>query len=98
MLESIVIFIIILITALAGYFFRLLTLSGSIAAFIVGAATGWGFGFYGLLVLGFFFASSSFWSKFKSHRKETFEKSMQKGQEGIGSRWQQMEELQLLPA
>lgn len=79
MLESIFIFIFILITALAGYFFRLLTLSGSIAAFIVGAATGWGFGFYGLLVLGFFFASSSFWSKFKSHRKETFENKHAKG-------------------
>lgn len=54
MFESIAIIIFILITSLAGYYFRLLTFSGSIAAFIVGAAASWGFGFYGLLVLGFF--------------------------------------------
>ncbi len=91
MFESIAIIIFILITSLAGYYFRLLTFSGSIAAFIVGAAAGWGFGFYGLLVLGFFFASSSFWSKFKSHKKRNSKISMQKDQEGIGSRLLQME-------
>lgn len=79
MFESIAIIIFILITSLAGYYFRLLTFSGSIAAFIVGAAAGWGFGFYGLLVLGFFFASSSFWSKFKSHKKREFENKHAKG-------------------
>jgi uncharacterized protein (TIGR00297 family) len=79
MLESIAIIIFILITVLAGYYFRLLTFSGSIAAFIVGAAAGCGFGFDGLFVLGFFFASSSFWSKFKSHKKKEFETKHAKG-------------------
>ncbi|KON87050.1 hypothetical protein AF332_09660 [Sporosarcina globispora] len=79
MLEPLFISIFILFTAAAGYYFRLLTLSGSIAAFIIGAATGWGFGLYGLLVLGFFFASSSIWSKFKGHKKEIFEKKHAKG-------------------
>ena len=66
-------------TAICGYFLRLLTMSGSIAAFVTGLVIGLGFGIKGLLVLGFFFASSSLWSKFKRRNKMKIEQKHEKG-------------------
>ncbi|MEH7124528.1 DUF92 domain-containing protein [Bacillus sp. JJ1773] len=72
-------FLFIAATAICGYYFRLLTSSGSIAAFIAGLIIGLGFGVKGLLVLGFFFASSSLWSKFKRRNKVKIEQKHEKG-------------------
>ncbi|CAM3675062.1 DUF92 domain-containing protein [Cytobacillus oceanisediminis] len=79
MLEYAFILTFIFVTALAGFYFKLLSMSGSLAAFTIGMAVGWGFGLRGLLVLGFFFASSSFWSKFKSKQKIKVEDKHEKG-------------------
>lgn len=79
MLEYVFILTFIFITALAGFYFNLLSMSGSLAAFTIGMAVGWGFGLRGLLVLGFFFASSSLWSKFKSKQKIKVEDKHEKG-------------------
>lgn len=79
MLENAFILLFILITALAGFYLKLLSISGSLAAFIIGIAVGWGFGLHGLLVLGFFFASSSLWSKFKGKQKVKVEDKHEKG-------------------
>lgn len=79
MLEYAFIFIFVLITALGGFYFNLLSLSGSLAAFIIGNAVGLGLGIQGLLVLGFFFASSSIWSKYKRNQKEEVENIHEKG-------------------
>lgn len=69
----------IAVMAFCGYSFRLLTMSGSIAAFFVGLAVSLGFGINGLIVLGFFFVSSSYWSKYKSRNKADIEKRHEKG-------------------
>ncbi|MBY0122389.1 DUF92 domain-containing protein [Bacillus sp. S/N-304-OC-R1] len=66
-------------TALCGYLLRLLTMSGSLAALTVGILIGLGFGVKGLLLLGFFFASSSFWSKYKRRNKAKIEERHEKG-------------------
>ncbi|MDQ0269443.1 DUF92 domain-containing protein [Cytobacillus purgationiresistens] len=79
MIGSILLVIFVASISLAGYYLRLLTKSGSIAAFFVGVSVSLGFGLQGLLLLGFFFASSSFWSKFKSKKKESIEDRHEKG-------------------
>lgn len=66
-------------TAFGGYYLRLLTMSGSIAAFVVGMVISKGYGMEGLLLLGFFFASSSLWSKFKRKHKLKIEERHEKG-------------------
>ncbi|MDZ5470997.1 DUF92 domain-containing protein (plasmid) [Bacillus sp. 31A1R] len=76
---NIVVLIFIIVTAILGYYFRLLTLSGSIAAAVVGIFTALGLGLKGLFVLGLFFASSSFWSKYKRSRKSKVEERHEKG-------------------
>ncbi|WP_102274566.1 DUF92 domain-containing protein [Cytobacillus massiliigabonensis] len=77
----------IAVMAFCGYSFRLLTMSGSIAAFFVGLSVSLGFGIKGLIILGFFFASSSYWSKYKKRNKVEIE-----GRHEKGSRrdWQQV--------
>lgn len=79
MLEYTLIFMFIFFTALAGFYLKLLSMSGSLAAFVIGIAVGWGFGLPGLLVLGFFFVSSSLWSKCKNKRKTRIEDMHEKG-------------------
>lgn len=83
---TLIIFFIIM-TALSGYFLKLLTWSGSLAASIIGIAVALGFGVKGLLLLGFFFASSSFWSKFKRKAKAKAEERHEKGSQRD---WQQV--------
>jgi uncharacterized protein (TIGR00297 family) len=76
-----VIFSILFIAAVsaAGYRVKSLTVSGALAAFIVGWSVYIGFGIRGLMVLGVFFASSSLWSKYKKMQKAAFEQKVAKG-------------------
>ncbi|MDP4171616.1 MAG: DUF92 domain-containing protein [Bacillota bacterium] len=69
----------IVLTALAGYALRSLTLSGALAALVVGIAVFHGFGLSGIVLLGIFFASSSAWSKYKSSMKVEIEERLAKG-------------------
>ncbi|TCJ04162.1 DUF92 domain-containing protein [Cytobacillus praedii] len=87
MINIIFLSLFIAVMAFCGYSFRLLTISGSIAAFFVGLAVSLGFGIKGLIILGFFFASSSYWSKYKKRNKVEIE-----GRHEKGSRrdWQQV--------
>ncbi|QED48634.1 DUF92 domain-containing protein [Cytobacillus dafuensis] len=79
MIEVIFLILFIGATSVCGYFLKLLTKSGSIAALIVGLTVGLSFGVEGLLLLGFFFASSSFWSKYKRKNKINIENRHEKG-------------------
>jgi uncharacterized protein (TIGR00297 family) len=79
MIEAILIFVVILLTGGAGYIFKSLTKSGALAAILVGLAVYLGFGGKGLFLLGAFFASSSFWSKYKSGDKGIIEEKLAKG-------------------
>jgi uncharacterized protein (TIGR00297 family) len=79
MLDAILIFVVILLTGAAGYKLKSLTVSGSLAAVLVGFAVYLGFGVNGLFLLGAFFASSSFWSKYKSSDKSIIEEKLAKG-------------------
>ncbi|MDQ0161344.1 uncharacterized protein (TIGR00297 family) [Bacillus alveayuensis] len=58
---------------------KLLTFTGSLAAFAIGLSIYIGFGWNGLIVLGIFFASSSLWSKYKKEKKQSLEKIVEKG-------------------
>ncbi|WP_394232954.1 DUF92 domain-containing protein [Niallia oryzisoli] len=78
---------IILVTVFAGYFTRLLTISGAAAAFIIGSLITLGLGVKGLIILGLFFGSSSLWSKIKSVKKERAEELLVKGSQRD---WQQV--------
>lgn len=69
----------ILLTGFTGYRFKLLTASGAFAAVMVGFAVYAGFGIQGLFILGLFFATSSFWSKYKSSAKKEMEERLAKG-------------------
>jgi uncharacterized protein (TIGR00297 family) len=79
MMETILIFSFIVLIALAGYFLHSLTFSGSVAAVIVGVSVYLGFDVKGLVLLGAFFATSSFWSKYKSSLKAEMEDKLEKG-------------------
>ena len=76
---ELLVFFLIAVMVLMGYSSRLLTASGAIAAFVVGVFTVLGLGLKGLLILGLFFASSSFWSKVKSANKKKAEEMLVKG-------------------
>ena len=86
-MDWIIIILFIIVTSVSGYFYKLLTWSGSIAAIAIGIAVAIGFGVKGLLLLGFFFASSSFWSKFKRKNKSKMEERHEKGSQRD---WQQV--------
>ena len=77
----------IAIVAFAGYYLKFLTISGGIAAFIVGILTASGLGIKGLILLGVFFATSSFWSKYKRIYKSKVEERHAKGAQRD---WQQV--------
>ncbi|WP_026563580.1 DUF92 domain-containing protein [Bacillus sp. UNC41MFS5] len=79
MIETIIIFIFILLAAASGYHFKSLTQSGAFAASIVGLAVYLGFGVNGICLLGAFYTSSSFWSKYKSSSKYIIEEKLAKG-------------------
>ncbi|WP_042345956.1 DUF92 domain-containing protein [Bacillus massiliigorillae] len=71
--------VLLIIASVAGYRVRSLSLSGAIFTFITGCLVGLGFGWRGLFILGVFFASSSFWSKYKKHKKSKLDEILQKG-------------------
>ncbi|WP_413308775.1 DUF92 domain-containing protein [Bacillus sp. 1P10SD] len=79
MMEALIVFIGILLTGLAGYSLKSLTVSGALAAIITGLTVYVGFGINGLVLLGVFFASSSIWSKYKSSAKSSIEEKLAKG-------------------
>lgn len=79
MTEPLIVFIIILLTAITGYLLKSLSISGAIAAFLTGLTVYSGFGINGLILLGVFFASSSLWSKYKSSAKKELDEKLAKG-------------------
>ncbi|GHH96995.1 DUF92 domain-containing protein [Neobacillus kokaensis] len=79
MLDSVLMGVIMLLLGYAGYRTKSLSKSGAIAAAVVGYAIYLGFHFKGLLILGVFFATSSYWSKYKSEAKEKMEEKLAKG-------------------
>jgi uncharacterized protein (TIGR00297 family) len=78
-IESLSIFGIIILTSFVGYLLKSLTITGAIAAILVGLAVFAGFGVKGLLLLGVFFATSSLWSKYKEANKRKIEEKLAKG-------------------
>lgn len=82
-----VLLLIIIITVIIGYRFRFLTVSGGIAAAVVGILTMLGLHMEGLFLLGMFFASSSMWSKYKRVQKNKVEERHAKGSQRD---WQQV--------
>ncbi|MCD4838122.1 MULTISPECIES: DUF92 domain-containing protein [Neobacillus] len=79
MMEPIFIILMIFLTGFVGYLFKLLNSSGSLAAIAVGLAVFIGVGIKGLLLLGIFFITSSFWSAYKRSVKQSVEKKLAKG-------------------
>jgi uncharacterized protein (TIGR00297 family) len=79
MLSNLLYIGLILITAIAGCLVNSLSKSGAAAAVFVGLSVLFGFKLPGLLLLGVFFGSSSFWSKFKASKKKKIEEKLQKG-------------------
>jgi uncharacterized protein (TIGR00297 family) len=79
MTQTLILTAIIIIGGFAGYLERSLSGSGAIAAVFVGIAVYFGFGIKGLLLLGLFFATSSYWSKYKSSAKKAIEEKLAKG-------------------
>lgn len=87
MTSFIVIILFIIMAVLVGYYFRLLTISGAISAFFIGALIALGLGVEGLMIMGLFFCSSSLWSKMKSSKKRKAEELLVKGSQRD---WQQV--------
>ncbi len=77
-MNSSIIIIGIAIVSVCGFIFRALTLSGMIAAFFVGIAVYYGFDLEGLVLLGAFFGSSTFFSRFKKARKKFLDEKVAK--------------------
>jgi uncharacterized protein (TIGR00297 family) len=87
MINMIWILLLIAVMAIAGYYEKLLTISGAIAAFFTGYFVVLGLGIKGLFLLGLFFVSSSLWSKIKSSNKKKAEDILVKGSQRD---WQQV--------
>ncbi|MEH7121140.1 DUF92 domain-containing protein [Neobacillus vireti] len=79
MIENLLVYIVIIIGAIAGYYQKSLTLNGAFAAMLVGMSIYMGLGLNGLALLGAFFISSSFWSKYKASAKKNMEEKLAKG-------------------
>jgi uncharacterized membrane protein len=79
MIEPLLILFGILITIITGQKLKSLTTSGAYSALIIGVAVYVGIGFKGLFLLGTFFLTSSFWSKYKSSAKSTIDEKLAKG-------------------
>lgn len=78
-IEYFIYFFLIGFICLAAWYFSLLTLSGSVAAFVVGSFIVLGLGIQGVLVIGCFFVSSSLLSRYKKKNKEHLEDFHEKG-------------------
>jgi uncharacterized protein (TIGR00297 family) len=79
MTQTLILIAIIIFGGFAGYLERSLSINGAIAAVLVGLTVYFGFGVKGLLLLGIFFATSSYWSKYKSSAKKEIEDKLAKG-------------------
>jgi uncharacterized protein (TIGR00297 family) len=69
----------VIAVAIGGWWVRSLSVSGAIATVFVGLAVAEGFSWKGLVVLGAFFISSSFWSNFQQRKKLKFLEKIEKG-------------------
>lgn len=78
-IEQITIVFFVGIAAVIAYFMRLLSLSGSVAAFTSGLFIFIGFGIHGLIVLAIFFITSSLLSKYRGNQKEFLDELHEKG-------------------
>ncbi len=76
MIKAIIYFLVTFAGALFAYKEKALSRSGAIAACFVGFAVLIGTGWRGFLILGLFFASSSFFSSYKRHLKKTAEEKL----------------------
>lgn len=72
----------IILAALIAHRLDTLNKSGVIGAIVVGLAVFFGTGFQGLVLLGFFFMTSSFWTKWKGEEKRSFRQRVEKGSTG----------------
>jgi uncharacterized protein (TIGR00297 family) len=78
MIESILIYIGIVVISLLSFLWKALSPSGALAAMAIGSAVYIGFDLKGLVLLGTFFGTSTFWSKFKKDRKRKLEEKIEK--------------------
>lgn len=81
MTESLFIYIGIMVLSLFAFWWKSLSVSGAVGATLVGGAVYTGFGVNGLLLLGLFFGTSTFWSKFKKGEKKLLEDKIEKNNE-----------------
>lgn len=77
--SQIILLLIVVFGAIAGYYQKSLTISGCIAACFVGILTTLGLHAEGLILLGAFFVTSSSWSKYKRYYKNKVEERHEKG-------------------
>lgn len=71
--------VVLALAAICGYKYKSLTLSGAITTLLIGIVIIYGFGIKGLFLIGVFFVTSSFWSKFKREKKKAAEEKNHKG-------------------
>ncbi|MGO4887170.1 DUF92 domain-containing protein [Anaerobacillus sp. MEB173] len=71
----------VVLLAIIAYKRRSLTVSGALGACIVGSAIALGLGLNGLLLIGTFFLTSTYWSSYKKKQKETIGNIIEKGDE-----------------
>jgi uncharacterized protein (TIGR00297 family) len=76
--EQILLFLFILVVSVSGWKTSNLSASGALAAILVGTAVAYALNWQGLVVLGVFFASSSFWSKYRKSEKIDIEDKLAK--------------------
>jgi uncharacterized protein (TIGR00297 family) len=79
MLTHVLVIFFIIIFSYLAYKGKSLSKSGAIAAILVGSLIYQGFYLQGLLILGTFFCTSSFWSSYKSMLKKELEEKHEKG-------------------
>ncbi|MEA3320596.1 MAG: DUF92 domain-containing protein [Bacillota bacterium] len=77
--NEVVLLIGIALLAWGGYKLKALAASGAIGTFLVGILIAIGFKGYGLLLIGLFFVTSSFWSKYNRKQKESITDMHEKG-------------------
>ncbi|XCA84664.1 DUF92 domain-containing protein [Exiguobacterium mexicanum] len=72
------IFLVTCVVALAGYRLHSLTQSGAVLTVVTGTVIGYGFGWFGLYLLGLFFSTSSLASKYRSRDKAPVDEIVEK--------------------
>lgn len=72
------IFLVTCFVAMAGYRLHSLTLSGAVLTVVTGTVIGFGFGWFGLYLLGVFFSTSSFASKYRARDKKLVDDIVEK--------------------